>query len=253
MEIHVVVPVLFMFLFLTVIFLYPFLGKVSPQIFELKYILIFFAMLITGITWNFFYYKGVQSEKVQDFELILMLQPLFTIVLASLFLKGESNIRIEIAAIVAAIALILSQVKKHHFSCSEGAVEMLVAVIFMSIELIFIRVLLDVMSPVALYAIRTGIFFVFFFIYYHPQINRVSNTNAALILGTAALATTQMVVKFYGFTQYGVVYTSLILILAPFLVYIFSSTFLHERLKPKTVICGVVILGCILYATLLGK
>ena len=162
MEIHVVVPVLFMFLFLTVIILFPFLGKISPQIFELKYILMFFGMLITGIIWNLFYYRGIQSEKVQDFELILMFQPLFTIILASIFLKGENNFRIEIAAIVAAVALILSQVKKHHLVCSSGALQMMLAVVVMSVELIFIRVLLDVLSPVALYAIRTGIFFIFF-------------------------------------------------------------------------------------------
>lgn len=210
-------------------------------------------MLISAVTWNIFYYRGVQAEKVHEFELIVMFQPLLTILLATIFLKGERNIHIEIAALIAAIALIIAHVQKRHFEISKSAFGLIVAVIFISIELIIIKLLLAVFSPVALYGVRTAILFCFFFFYFRPQMKKVSNTNVLLILSTSLLGTTQMVTKFYGIEKYGLIYTSLILILSPILVYILSTIFLHERLKTRTVISALVILGCIVYASLLGK
>lgn len=250
---HVYVPLTFLFLFLVTAICYPFLGTISPEFFELKNLILFLIMLIAAIIWNIFFYKGIESEKVQEFELILMFQPLLTIFLASIFLKGENSIHTEIAAFIASIALIISQIKKHHLELSRGASNMIIAVIFMSIELIVIRLLLDVMSPVALYAIRTGIIAILFFLYYKPRIFQVAKMNHLLIFINAIIASIQMITKFYGFETLGVVYTSMILIMAPLLIYLGSIYFLHEKLKLRTVISAIVILGCIVYATVLGK
>lgn len=252
-SIHVFVPILFLFLFLTTAILYPFLGDISLKFFEPYYLLIFLAMLFTAVIWNIFYYQGVQAEKVHEFELIVMFQPLLTILLAAFFLRGESNLRVEITAIVAATFLVIAHINEAHLKITPGAYKLVLAVVFMSIELILVKILLDVLSPVALYSIRTGVIFIFFFLLWRPQINKVANQNTVLILSSALLGTTQMVSKFYGFERYGVVYTSLILILAPILVYIVSTIFLHEKLKFRTVVSVIVILACIIYATMAGK
>ncbi|MCL5407520.1 MAG: EamA family transporter [Patescibacteria group bacterium] len=252
-SVHVFVPILFLFLFLLTALLFPFLGKISIEVFSLRYLLIFLAMIIAATVWNIFYYQGVQSEKVHEFELIMMFQPLLTILLATIFLKGEQNLQIEIVAIIAAIFLIVAHLNKAHLEITLGGYKLLLAVLFMSVELILIKILLVVFSPVALYCIRTGILFIFFFLFYHPQIKKVAGKNSALILASASLGTLQMISKFYGFEQFGVVYTSLVLILSPILVYICSTIFLHEKLKLRTVISAIVILGCIVYASLVGK
>lgn len=253
MAVHVFVPILFIFLFLLTATLFPFLGKISPDILTLKYLLLFLGMIATAIIWNVYYYKGLQAEKVQEFELIVMFQPLLTILLATVFLRGERNIHIEIAAFIASICLIIAHINKNHLKLSKGATQLVLAVVFMSVELIIIDLLLNVMSPVALYAIRTGILLIFFYFYFKPQISRVANSNTWLIFVTAILGVTQMVSKFYGFNMYGVIYTSLVLILAPLLVYIISAVYLHEKLKPRMVISALVIVGCIVYATVLGR
>ncbi|MFA6493104.1 MAG: EamA family transporter [Patescibacteria group bacterium] len=252
-SVRVFVPILFLFLFLLTALLFPFLGEISTQIFETRYLLLFVGMILAATIWNIFYYQGVQAEKVHEFELIVMFQPLLTILLATIFLKGERNLHIEIAATVAAIFLIIAHIKKDHLEMTLGGYKLVLAVIFMSIELILIKLLLEIFSPVAIYCVRTGILFVFFFLLYHPQINKVANQNIGLILSSATLGTVQMISKFYGFQQYGVVYTSLILILSPILVYIISTVLLHEKLKFRTVLSAIVILGCILYATLAGE
>jgi len=251
-SLRVFVPLLFLFLFLLCAILFPFFGTISPTIFTPYYLLIFFLMLLTAIVWNIFYYRGLQSEKVNEFELIIMFQPLFTIILATVFLRGEQSIHVVLASIVAAIALILSHIQKKHLEFSAGAINLILAVIFMSVELILIKVLLAVFSPVALYTIRTAILFIFFYFYYRPELFRVSNTNILLVLSSAALGVLQMVAKMYGFEKYGVVYTSLILIAAPLMIYFFSTLFLHEKIKPRILIAALVILICIVYATVLG-
>lgn len=250
---HVFVPLLFLFLFLFTALLFPMLGDISPRLFELRYLLIFLAMLVAAVIWNIFYYQGVQSEKVHEFELIVIFQPLLTILLATMFLKGEQNLGLEIVSLMAAVALIASHIRRAHLVFSRGSYKLLLAVVLMSIELILIKVLLEIFSPVAIYAVRTGILFIFFVIFYHPQINKVANQNLLLIMGSALLGAIQMVTKFYGFEIYGVVYTSLILILSPILVYVVSTIFLHERLKARTVISGVIIIACIVYATVVAK
>lgn len=250
---HVFVPAVFLFLFLLTLVLFPFLGKISPLIFTPYYLTIFALMFVSAIIWNFFYYRGVQAEKIHEFEMIVMFQPLLTIMLAAIFLKGEQNIHIILAAIIAAIALIVAHLKRAHLEFSNGAKCLILATVFISVELILIKIMLEVLSPVALYTIRTAIIFIFFYFYYRPDLFKMSNTNTALILFSAFFGVVQMISKFYGFEMYGVVYTSLILIVAPLLIYILSAIFLHERLKTRTVISALVILGCIVYATVLGK
>lgn len=253
MELRVYLPVLFLFLFLLTGLLMPFFGKISLDIFKPYYLIIFILMIVCALIWNVFYYKGAQAEKIHEFELIIMFQPLLTILLAAVLIEKNTNIHILIAAIVASMTLIFSHIRKNHFEISAAGWGLILAVVFMSIEIILQKILLNVLSPVALYFIRTGIIFIFFIFFYRPRIRQVANNNALLILATSSLGVIQMVTKFYGFEAYGVIYTSLILILAPILVYIISTIVLHERIKTRTIIAGLVILVCIIYATVMGR
>ena len=253
MEIHVFIPVLFLFLFLITGILMPHLGKISLEIFKPYYLVIFLLMIAVAIIWNIFYYQGVQKEKVHEFELIIMFQPLLTILLAAVLIEKNTNIHLLIAAIIASLSLIFSHLRKNHFELSSGSRGLILAVIFMSIEIILQKIILEVFSPVALYFVRTGIIFLIFLFLYQPRLRQVSNAHLFLLLATSALGVIQMITKFYGFQSYGVIYTSLILILSPVLVYITSTILLHERLKLRTVLSALAIIGCIVYATLLGK
>lgn len=252
-SLHVFVPVLFLFLFLLTGLIVPFLGNVSARIFEPYFLIVFLSMLVVAVAWNIFYYQGVQSEKVHEFEMIVMFQPLLTILLATMFLRSERNLHLEIASFAAAAFLIIAHLKKAHLEFSKGSLKLIGAVVFMSIELILIKILLAVFSPAALYFIRTGIIFIFFLLLYRPQINKIAPQNILLIMGSSFLGTTQMVTKFYGFEQFGVIYTSLILILSPVLVYIFSTIFFHEKIKLRTIVSIIVILGSIVYATVAAR
>ncbi|MEK7142669.1 MAG: EamA family transporter [Patescibacteria group bacterium] len=253
MEIHVFIPLLFLFLFILTGLLMPHLGKISYEIIKPYYLVIFLLMIGAAIIWNVFYYQGVQQEKVHEFEMIIMFQPLLTILFAAILIEKNTNIHLLIAAIIASLALIISHIRKNHFELSSGSRGLILAVIFMSFEIILQKIILVVFSPVALYFVRTGIIFLIFLILYRPRLGQVSSVNTFLLLATSGLGVAQMVSKLYGFQSYGVIYTSLILILSPVLVYISSTILLHERLKVRTVLSALVIIGCIVYATIFGK
>lgn len=248
-ELRVFIPVLFLFLFITTGLAVPFLTKIDPRLFTPYYLILFAAMLVLAVLWNIFYYKGAQAEKVHDFELIVLTQPLVTIILAAVFLKSEQHWSVVSAAVIASIALIFAQIKKEHFEFSRESWGLVAAVILMSAELIIIKLLLNVLSPVALYFARTVILFLFFWIFYRPHWGQIAPKNYGLILLTAALGTVQMVTKFYAFENVGIVYTSLILILSPILVYFVSKFFLHENINRKQTFAFAIILLCVIYAT----
>lgn len=252
-ELKVFIPIVFLFLFLLSAILLPFLGHVSADFFKLNTLILFVLMIITAIIWNVFYYRGAQAEKVHEFEMIVIFQPLVTIILASFFLRSEQNWPIVVVSIIASLALILSKIGKEHFKITPSSAGLILAVVLMSIELIIIDVLLKVISPVAIYCVRTGILAIFFWLYYKPHVERVADHNVQLILFSSIFGVIQMVAKFYGFQTMGVVLTSLILILAPILTYTLSTFFLHEKLHWKQTVSFVIILICVIFATTFGR
>lgn len=241
---------LFLFLcFFTAIFV-PFLGKINFSLaFSNIYLLIFVMMIATAIVWNIFYYKGLQKEKLYEFELIITLTPLMTIFLASLFLPEERNWTIISASIIASLALIFAHIRRNHLVFNQYSLGLIICIFLISLEMIFQKLLLKVYSPISLYFFRTLIIFIFFLIFYRPKISKVSLKGYGLIIASAAAGVMQMVLKFYGFSEFGIVYTTLILTLSPILIYFASFFIFKERLAKRTIVAAIIILACIVWAS----
>jgi drug/metabolite transporter (DMT)-like permease len=69
----------------------------------------------------------------------------------------------------------------------------------------------------------------------------------ALTILSAMFGVVQMVLKFYGFKNLGIIETTMILILGPFLVYMASSVFFKEKFYKRDVAAAIVAILCILY------
>ncbi len=251
MALHVFIPTLFLLLFLMTAILAPFLGLVETRLaLKPQYIFLFILMIILAITWNVFYYQSIQKEKLYEHELIIMLAPAATIILASLlFPQNELDKRIFVPAVIAAGALFVSRLEKNHLAFDKYSLNLFLAVLLMSLEIMIINELLAIYSPVSLYALRTGFVFLFFIAYYRPRLTAISKGNLAWTALSALLGVIYMILRFYGYRNLGVVHTTLILIISPFLVYVCSSFIFNEKIKWKTVITGLIILICIAYVT----
>lgn len=246
------IPLLFVFLFALTLLFVPSLGEIDYVVAIKRENLVFFGLMIAlAISWNIFYYQSIQKEKLHEHEIIIMLFPAVTILLASILVPGEYDRRIFIASMVAAGALALSKLEGGHFKFNQYSTNLTVAVLLMAMEILIIKELLKVYSPVSLYALRTGILALFFLLYYRPKLKDTPRESVLYILASAGLGALFMILRFYGYKELGIVHTTLILILSPFLVYLASAKYFGERIKLRAKIASIIIMVSIAYVTII--
>jgi drug/metabolite transporter (DMT)-like permease len=241
------IPLLFVWLALITAVFLPRFGGIKTDLFTWKTVILFLGMIVIAVIWNVFYYHGIQKEDLHEFELIMLLSPLVTIMMAELFLPAERNLTVFIAGIIASFALIFARFKSHHVRISRVAKQTMLAMILLSFESILIKELLIVFSPVTLYFVRTTAIATVFLIFIRPKILKLPTMAFALTILSAMFGVVQMVLKFYGFKNLGIIETTMILILGPFLVYMASSVFFKEKFYKRDVAAAIVAILCILY------
>lgn len=243
--------VLFVFLFFGTLILWPFFGYISSDFFQLKYFLLIGLLVILSVFWNILYYRCLHEEKLVEFELIIMVYPLATIFLASIFIPREFSIHIFIAGIVASIALILSHIKRKHIAFNKIEKKLLFTVFLMASEAIVARYLLDVMSSVSLYAIRTGLMLGVFLVLFRSHIHRIKINKIIFyqfLLALLAIAFTVFLLE--GYIRIGVAFTILIMLLQPIITFIWAHFKDKEPFPLKKIIAAGIIIGAIVYAYL---
>lgn len=245
------IPLLFVFLALFTASLLFRYGHVDWALLASnKYIGLTILMTVVAVTWNIFYYRGIQQEDIHEFELIMLLSPLATIIFAEIFIPSERSWPTFAAGILASAALIATRFRHHHVKISRVAWQSMSAMLLMSLESIIIKELLQVLSPVSLYFLRTAIIAVVFIVIYRPKMFAVPKTAFYLTMLSAIFGVVQMVLKFYGFESLGVIETTMILVLGPFLVYFISPLWFKEKIYKRDIIAFVILVASILFVTL---
>ncbi len=244
------IPLLFIFLALiTAVFLSGW-GSVNYDLIrQWHYIGLFILMIMVAVTWNVFYYQGIQKENLAEFELIMLFMPLATVMLAGIFLSEERSVSTLIAGLVSSLALVVSRFRRHHLELSRVAKRTMLAMFLIALESILIKQLLAAISPVSLYFIRTTIIAIVFLILYKPKLLSMPKEAFALTILSAVFGVMQMVLKFYGFQNLGVVETTIVLLLGPFMIYIFCYNYFGEKLYKRDLAAMGVIVASILYVT----
>lgn len=243
-------PLAFGFLFLATALTLPWLGGVDAVLAtDRMYMFYLVLMVVLAIMWNIFYYQGLQKERMVEFQMIMLTLPLTTVLMASIFFPEEFRWPVFAASIVGGVTLLLSHLRKHHFEFDKYSMHLLLAVFLIAMESMVINELLQVFSPALLYTIRTGILAVFFTIYYQPKIHSIPNFDYQVIIGSSLLGAFHMVTKFYGYQQLGITYTTLALLLVPVIVTWLDAKINKQPIRRRTVIAFVVILACVVYAT----
>ncbi len=247
-------PLLFLFLCaLTGILLLVLPIELFPaEALESTYLWAFLLMLALAFGWNVFYYRALAKETVQEFDLLLLTEPLVTIVLASVFFSGERHPIVLILALIAAICLIFTHMHRRKVRFDTYARGLMLSILLMSLEVLVIRVLLEVYHPISLYFIRTLLIFLGYALAYKPQFSSMKLRDVGGIFLTALFGVLQMVSRFFGYRDGGVVITTLILLLGPLIVEIISLSILKEKLNYKSGLAFAVIFLCVLYASIVA-
>jgi drug/metabolite transporter (DMT)-like permease len=244
------VPLLFIWLCVITAIFVPKWGWIKwNELLSTKLLILLVLMVVIAVIWNIYYYRGIQKEEIHEFELIMLLSPLVTIIFAEIFLPKERDLSVFIAGLIASLALIITRFRHHHLKVGKTAWFTIFAMVLMSLESIIIKELLSVISPVSLYFIRTLIIAIVFLLLYRPKLFEISRDVFGLTIISAIFGVVQMVLKFYGFANLGVVETTMILVLGPFLVYFFSFFYFKEKLYKRDIFAALVVVASILWVT----
>ena len=230
-----------------------FFWKMDVAALEIKNILIFALVVLFSIIANLFVFYSMKWEKVTNLEPAKVLEPLFVILLAilfSFFAEGlyERNIKVIVPALVAGLVLILTHIKKEHLEFNKYFIAAIAGSFFFALELVVSMLILDFYSPMSFYFLRSSSIFLISWIIFRPKLGKLNSKVKWEIFATGAAWVVYRVLVYYGYLTLGVIFTTLLLMLAPILVYAFAHFFLNEKMSWKNFVAAVVIVGAIIYA-----
>ena len=234
--------------------LYFFWG-VDSKAFETSNIITFGIVILFSIIANLFTFYSMKWEKITALEPAKILEPLFVILLAiifSFFFEGlyDKNAQVTIPALVAAVALVFSHIRKHHLEFNKYFIAAIFGSFFFALELVVSRLVLDYYSPISFYFIRCAAIFLFSIIAFRPRFSKLESGAKKEILIVAVLWVVYRLMIYYGYLSLGVIFTTLMVMLGPIFIYLFAWKFLKEKLDWRNIAAAAVILGSVMYALL---
>jgi drug/metabolite transporter (DMT)-like permease len=232
-----------------------FFWKLDAGAFSLGNIILFLAMAVSATIANFLMFYAEKREKITDIEPSKMMEPLFVILLAlilSFFVEGmgERNLKIMIPAFIAAIALIFPHVKKEHLHFNKYFAASIFGSFFFALELVLSKLILDFYSPITFYFLRCLFILVISLVLFRPSFKGLEKKTSLMILAAGILFVAYRVATYFGYMHYGIIFTTLIIMISPIFVYVLANKFLKEKLNWKNIVSSLVIIACVLYAIL---
>lgn len=236
-------------------FIYLFWG-IKPQAFEFRNIIIFLVVIIFSIIANLFYLYSLKGEKVTKTEPARILEPLFVIILAIIFSflinpdLYERKLNVIIPALIAGVALVFSHIKKDHIQFNKYFTAAVLGSFFFALELIITRLILDFYSPMTFYFLRASSILLISLLIFKPKFIDIKTPIKLKILLISFFWVIYRVIIYYGYLKLGIVFTTLVIMVAPIFIYIFARIFLKEKLSWRNIVASIIIAGCVVYAVL---
>ena len=217
-----------------------------------KNIIIFLFVVVFSIVANLLVFYSIKGEKINNLEPAKVLEPLFVILLSiifSFFVEGlyEKNVKIIIPALVSGVVLVLTHFKKDHLTFNRYFIAAIFGSFFFALELVISRLILDYYSVLSFYFLRSFSIFLLSFLIFRPKLTGLSAKVKWEIFLTGAVWVAYRLLVYYGYLNIGIVFTTLLLMLAPIFVYAFAHFFLKEKMSWKNFVAAIVIVGSVLY------
>ncbi len=232
-----------------------FFWKLDGEAFTLKNILIFVAIIISSVLANVFALYSIKWEKVTNLEPAKLFEPLFVICLTllfGLFISGfyETNTKFLLPALIAGLAILFPHIKKEHLRLNKYFIAALLGSLFFALELVLSKLVLDFYSPITFYFLRCLFVFLISLILFRPKFSSLDKKISFKIFIVAGIWIVYRLAVYFGYSKYGIIFTTLITMLAPIVIYILANRFLKEKLNWKNILSSAIILGCVVYVLL---
>jgi drug/metabolite transporter (DMT)-like permease len=242
------------FFLAAIIFMLPFVyffSETNPLAWKINNLLILVAIVFFSIIANLFAFYSLKWEKLTQLEPVRLLEPLLIIIIAFIFFKSERNVNVVIPAIIAGLALIFSHIKRHHFKFNKYLIAGTFGSFFYAIEMVLSKIILPYYNPLTLYFVRSLGVFLISLVIFRPNLVTEFSKKEKVIIGLVGICWVIFrVATYYGYLFFGVISTTLILMLAPIFVYLFAHKFLKEKTEWRNIVAAIVIVGCVLYGIL---
>ncbi len=241
--------------FAAVLVMLPFLyffWKLEPQALNPVNILIFLGIILVSVFANIFSFFALKGEKVSNLEPALIMEPLFTILLAILFSffaaeLYQRNLQVIIPAIIAGLALVISHIKKEHIHFNKYFLAAIAGSFLFALELVMSKLILNYYSPLSFYFFRCSAVFLLSYLFFRPKFSEIDIKLRGKIFLIGFLWVLYRIIVYYGYLLFGVIFTTLIIMLGPVFVYLFARIFLKEKLNWKNILASIIIIACIVY------
>lgn len=246
-------PALLFVLALIALALLPLVGGTVDMnlVFQPLYLGAALMMIVLGVLWYEFLYRGLREEQLARFDMLMVCEPLAVILGVALVFPAERDPRIFFGALIACAALAWGHRNHHRITFERGERLLLVAIGMSALIVIVERFLLVAYSPIALNALyAVGIWLAFTVRYGLVFPSRALWPGFLL---TAAGIAANSVLFFYSYRIYGVTLTTLILMLEPVGLAAIAFFYLKEPVKPKLLVAGGIVLAVVIATLLLVR
>lgn len=224
----------------------------SPLFSDQRYIFLFLVMVVFGLVHNYFLIRGLKRESLHEYELIDLLVPIFTILLAAFAFASEREpVRLSLA-LLAASAFLLTHLRHHHFQFKQADRWLMYAVFLMAMERILVKPLLVLADPVTLYALRTGSIALLLMLIFRPRLAHIPVGEWLQLMLNGLMGVVAMVLIWTSIGHFGVVLTELYLLITPMVLALISLAFFKERWTVGQTIAFAVIVFSVAVVNILG-
>ncbi len=215
---------------------------------------ILFLIVIISILANIFNVSSLKKETLSELEPMKLFQPLFVILFALILYPSErtASLGIIIAALIASSALVVSHIKKDEFKMNKYMWLSLGGSMFFGLELALSKFILPFYNPLSFYFVRSFLIFIVTLFIFRKHLTKVTRATSKLYLLSGLGWVLFRGLLYYGYTIFGVVFTTLIFMLTPIFIYSFSKIFLKEKISKRNIYASIIIVTCVAYALWVG-
>lgn len=213
--------------------------------------LLLISVGMTIIT-NLIFYRALDDDRLGEIQTLDILRNIPIIIFSSVIFADERNFTVVLPALVASFAVIWSHWECHHFKVAKHTLPFFIwSLTVAPIGALISKVLLASWNPISLELVRSGAVALLVGPLFVRHSFKISLKAFSLLLATNILTSIAWILFYFSYQHSGIVYTLLIFLLQPLLVYLASIFFLREPLQWKKATAFVIVLLSIVAAQII--
>lgn len=235
-----------------------FFWNVQPEAMSWTNLGLLLLIVILSIFANILIIYSLKKEDISEIEPIRLMQPLFVILIAFILsfffdiFSNEGSPLILVLALIASLSLVLSHIRKDHLSFNKYALAAIFGGLLFAVELVLSKFILSYYNSFTFYFLRCLLIFVLTWVIFHPKISSIKTKTKWMIFVGGIIWVIYRIIMYYGYLTIGIVFTTMLFILAPIFIYLFAWMFLKEKIEWKQIVSSIVIVICIIIAIVKG-